>query len=66
LVDGILTYLSTGNRSLLKNLDPSASASEDAARYQTDTTSEEDDEDDIPEQLETVIDILLNGLRDKV
>jgi formylmethanofuran:tetrahydromethanopterin formyltransferase len=30
------------------------------------TNEEEEDEDDIPEQIETVIEILLNGLRDKV
>lgn len=28
--------------------------------------NDDDDDDDIPEQIETVIEILLNGLRDKV
>lgn len=60
-----------GNRSLKQNLEGVASSSNSGGLVDAKSTSrktdniENDDEEDISENLETVIEILLNGLRDK-
>ncbi|KAH8549512.1 armadillo-type protein [Umbelopsis sp. PMI_123] len=55
-----------GNRSLANNLSTTASTNT-ALKGNVYTRAEdaEEENDDIPEQIETVLDILLNGLRDK-
>ncbi|KAI8577490.1 hypothetical protein K450DRAFT_212781 [Umbelopsis ramanniana AG] len=56
-----------GNRSLVNNLHSTTSSTDYSlqANIHTHTGNDDDDDDDIPEQIETVIEILLNGLRDK-
>lgn len=60
-----------GNRSLAKNLNTTTSLTANIVSQthegdQEEQQEEEEDYDDIPEEIETVIDILLTGLRDKV
>ncbi len=57
-----------GNRSLLGNLEKEQNTVSGSSMLSqgSDLCKEEEEEYDIPEQLEDIIDTLLNGLRDKV
>ncbi len=59
----LLSFL--GNRSLLGNLENTVSGGSMMSQG-GDLCKEEEEDYDIPEQLEDIIDTLLNGLRDKV
>lgn len=53
----------------MNNLHGTASSTDISLQANTKSyagNDDDDDNDDIPEQIETVIEILLNGLRDKV
>ncbi|RUP45119.1 armadillo-type protein [Jimgerdemannia flammicorona] len=53
-----------GNRSLKQNLEGTTVV--DAENVSKAINGEEDEEDEVPEQIEEIVEILLNGLRDKV
>lgn len=53
----------TGNRSLAQNLSGGAAGKVDGGKM---GIEEWDDDDDVPDALEDVVEILLNGLRDRV
>lgn len=56
-----------GHRSLIDNLKSSGSTSSSATSSDAQRPlSDEDDDSDVPEEIEPLVGILLNGLRDKV
>ncbi|KAI8979034.1 armadillo-type protein [Pilobolus umbonatus] len=54
-----------GNRSLKQNLEDADTIMSSSQTLKDGEGGEDDEDDDVPENLETIIEILLNGLRDK-